>query len=77
MARRRKIPRYPPLVVELPPYLRARLLAAATVLGQKPHELVEDALAGRLDELDQERLELVDRLAAETLRRTEPGRKKK
>ena len=74
MPRRRKIPRYPPLQVELPPYLRARLLAAATVLSQDVEELIEEAVATHLQDLDRDRLELIDRLAAETLRRTDPGK---
>ncbi len=64
--------RYSPLTVELPPHLKARLQAASVVLKVPVPELVEAALALRVEGLDRQTLELIDRFAAETLRRSEP-----
>lgn len=75
MPRQRKVPRYPPLRVNLPPYLRARLLATSTVLGVPAEEIVATALGSRIDHLERPQLELIDRLAAESLRRTELRRR--
>lgn len=72
MARRgRGDRRYPRLDAALPPHLYARLHAASTVLGVSVDRLVETALETRLGELNETQLELIDRLASETVQRTE------
>jgi hypothetical protein len=63
--------RYPRLVTELPRHLEVRLQAAATVLRLPAEALLEQALERRLSDLSDEQRELVDRVASETVMRTE------
>lgn len=73
MARRARAAKYPKTHLRIPTYLRARLQAAATVLGKPVHELIEEAVELHLESLglaETER-ELIDRFASETLVRTE------
>ena len=63
--------RYPRLHTGLPPYLIARLQAAATVLRVPVEKLVEEAVEARITSLGDGQRELIDRLAAETVMRTE------
>ena len=63
--------KYPRSQPELPHYLYARLQAASTVLGMSVPELIESAVDGRLAELDEVKRELIDRIASETLVRTQ------
>jgi hypothetical protein len=72
MARRRRSPdRYPTLHSTLPPHLHARLQAASMVLRTPLDRLVESALESHLDTLEEGQRELIDRLASETMARTE------
>ncbi|MDX1385463.1 MAG: ribbon-helix-helix domain-containing protein [Thermoanaerobaculia bacterium] len=71
MARRPGSPRYPRLDAALPPHLVARLQAAASVLRVPVARLVEQAVETRIAELGDDQRELIDRLAAETVTRTE------
>ncbi len=41
------------------------------MLGTPIHELIEEALEARLEDLDDTKRELIDRVASETLVRTE------
>lgn len=68
---RAEVPRYPALIVDLPPHLRARLLAASAVLGVPIEELINEALTRQIDRLDRGRHEVVDRMAAESLHRAD------
>lgn len=63
--------RYPRLHIGLPPHLLARLQAASSLLRVSVETLVEEAVEARLSELSDEQREIVDRLAAETVMRTE------
>lgn len=72
MARReRQAAKYPRVQADLPQHLYARLQAASTVLGQPLAELIEAALESHLEALDDDRRELIDRVASEVLVRTE------
>lgn len=72
MARRaRRTSKYPRVAADLPAHLYARLHAAASLLGTPVHELIEKALESHLEDLDDTRRELIDRLASEVLVRTE------
>jgi hypothetical protein len=55
----------------LPPHLHARLQAASMVLRTPLDRLVESALESHLDTLEEGQRELIDRLASETMSRTE------
>lgn len=66
-------PKYPKLTTELPAHVYARLHAAATVLKKPVHELVEAALVAHFATLSESKLELIDRVAASLLTRTEFG----
>ncbi|REJ74292.1 MAG: hypothetical protein DWQ36_22950 [Acidobacteria bacterium] len=63
--------RYPRLETVLPANLHARLHAAATVLGRSAEEIVERALEKELADLTTEQRELVDRLAASVIQRSD------
>lgn len=63
--------RYPRLRTRLPPHLQARLQAAASVLHVPVDTLVEAALERHIADLSEEQRELIDRVAAETVMRTE------
>lgn len=65
--------RYPKLETPISPSLHARLQAAAVVLGETADELLERALERELATLDQERRELLDRLASSLLSRSDLG----
>lgn len=72
MAKRaRRSSKYPRVATPLPAHLYARLQAASSVLGTPIHELIEEALEARLDALDDTKRELIDRVASETLVRTD------
>lgn len=63
--------KYPKLTTPLPPHLHARLHAAATVLRIPVETLVEQALQQHVDTLDDAQRELIDRVAASLLERSE------
>lgn len=65
--------RYPQLQTTLPPNLHARLQAAAVVLGESASQVLERALERELAELSQEQRELLDRVAASLISRSELG----
>ncbi len=72
MARReRRAAKYPRMEAELPQHLYARLQATSTVLGKPVAELIEAALESHLAALDDDKRELIDRVASEVLVRTE------
>ena len=72
MARReRRTSKYPRVQAELPQHLYARLQATSTVLGRPLPELIEAALESFVEDLDDDRRELIDRVASEVLVRTE------
>ena len=72
MAKRaRRTSKYPRVATPLPAHLYARLQAASSVLGTSIHELIEKALESHLADLDDARHELIDRMASETLVRTD------
>lgn len=72
MARRgRRAAKYPRQETDLPQHLYARLQAASTVLGKPLVELIEAALESHLEDLDDDKRELIDRVASEVLVRTE------
>ena len=74
MAKRsRQTSKYPRVATPLPAHLYARLQAASSVLGTPIHELIEEALESRLKDLDDTKRELIDRVASETLVRTDNG----
>ena len=63
--------RYPRLETRLPPHLLARLDAASTILKRPVDELVAEALELHLGQLEEDKRELIDRVAASLLTRTE------
>lgn len=63
--------RYPKLQTSLPPNLHARLQAAAVVLGEPAEDLLERALERELASLNVEQRELLDRVAASLISRSE------
>jgi hypothetical protein len=73
MARTRRTAKYPPLTIHLSPHVHARLQAASTVLRAPVEELIESALEYHLRNMEEDKLELIDRVAASLLTRTELG----
>ena len=72
MARRERRPsKYPRVSADLPLHLYAKLRAASTVLGRPVAEIIEAALESHLEALDDDKRELIDRVASEVLVRTE------
>jgi len=72
MAKRsRRTSKYPRVATPLPAHLYARLQAASSVLGTSIHQLIEEALDAHLAVLDDTKQELIDRVASETLVRTD------
>ena len=71
MARSPEPARYPRLSMGLPPHLHARLQAASLVLKTPVQDLVEKAVESHISGLGEDVRELIDRVAAETVMRTE------
>ncbi len=67
----RQISKYPRLGRQLPPHLHARLQAASTVLGVSVDSLIETSLEAHIEGLEESTIELIDRIASETMVRTE------
>ena len=73
MSRSASASKYPKLTTSLPPHLHARLQAAATVLKRPVDTLVQEALESHIGSLDEDQLELIDRVAASLLVSSELG----
>ena len=65
--------KYPQLSIDCSPHVRARIHATATVLKMPVSELIESTLDARVRTLDDQRRELIDRIAASLVTRTELG----
>ncbi len=62
---------YPALETSLPSHLQARIQATAQVLGLEPAEVVRQALDRLVAGLSEERIELIDRVAASLVNASE------
>lgn len=74
---RRRRYKNPRITTDLPPHLHARLHAASTVLHVPVSKFVESALESAFEKLDDDQIELIDRVAATLLVRTDLEQKKR